>query len=812
MRPRVTNGAPARANAGGSGGACRSPALDCPQRILHTEPVRAHDLEVLEYHRVLDKVASFAQSAAGAAASRRLRPHADPAEVAAALDRTAQLAALLRSGESPPSVAVPDISESLKLVHHAGAILAGVQLVALSRVLAAGRELAAFLRRRHQQLPALAALRELLRSPVDLESALRRCLDEEGAVRDEASDELAELRGLLRRLRAEVTQRLERLLHRESLSDVVAERYVTLRNNRYVIPIRAGSAHKVQGVVQDRSASGETLFVEPLFAVELNNELLMAARREERECEKILGDLTDLVRRHLPEVESTFAGLTAFDVLQAKARFAVRYGCTRPSLAEGRVDLRSARQPLLLLSGAPVVPVDLHIPEGKAALVITGPNTGGKTAALKTLGLLSLMAQTGLFLPVAEGSELPCWRGVYADIGDEQSLQRNLSTFSAHVANLIEIERLAAPPSLVLLDEPGIGTEPEEGAALAIGLLRTLCARGLRVAVSTHYTPVKLFALTDGNCVTAAVEFDREALAPRFRLVYHSLGESLGLAIAERLGLGARVLAAARAAQPDPMQELGAALARLEALRRDLEGQSRLLETRAEAVAAKERELDELLQELQRQRETHWRGELEAARAFLQEVREEGRRILAALRERRATQHEFANFLERASTALAAREAEVRPDHGAGAGGLRPGDIVELAGGGIRGELVAVNQGRSWIRRGTMRIEVPTAQLRRVQAAAAPQHRAALERQEWRAEAEVTLIGLRAKDALAKLEKFLDRAAIAGHASVRIIHGLGSGVLRRAVREYLENSPYCSGYRDGEPQEGGAAVTIAQIR
>ncbi len=762
---------------------------------------------------MLARLAELAQSPAGAAACAALRPMPEPAEVAGSLEQTWQVFRLLQTDGVLPGTGVPDIREHLKTAAHEGFVLDGARLVEVRRVLTAGRELGDFLRQRRERTPALAALAARLHPLREIEDVLARALDEDGTVRDDASDELAGLRNRLRQLRAQLTRRLESMVNRGALSEVIAEQYVTLRNNRFVIPVKAHYGQKLQGIVQDRSASGETIFLEPLFAVEMNNAMLMTEREEERVIRRILADLTALVRSRGDEVDDVFGAITAFDVLAAKARFADHHRCTQPLPSEGDIDLRRARHPVLLFSGRDVVPVDIRLPAGKSTLVITGPNTGGKTVALKTLGLLSLMAQTGMLIPAEEESRLPCWRGVFADVGDEQNIQRNLSTFSAHVANLVQIDRMVEAPALVLLDEPGVGTDPEEGAALAIGLLQTMARRGARLVATTHYTPVKLYGLTEDTCVTASVDFDRATLAPRYRLIYHSLGESLALLIAEQLGLSAAVLERARAAQTAEAKTLNAALERLEASRRGYEERLAEVEGRERTVGERQREAAALLEELQTRRREKWRSELDAARDFVRSLKDEGRQLLAGLREQRAGRRELERFADDAAAAIATREAEETAPAPQPSGPLQPGDTVELVQGGFRGELVSVSGERAWMRRGTMRIEVPLTQLRRAgraptAATAAPSMRLP---ESEAPPLEVTLIGLRAREALERLEAYLDRAALAGHPSVRIIHGVGSGALRRAVQQYLETSPYCARFRDGEPGEGGAGVTVAEL-
>jgi len=451
-------------------------------------------------------------------------------------------------------------------------------------------------------------------------------------------------------------------------------------------------------------------------------------------------------------------------------------------------------------------------------LVITGPNTGGKTVALKTLGLLALMAQSGILIPAAEGSRLPCFRGIFADVGDAQSIERNLSTFSAHVANLTEIIGQPETPTLVLLDEPGVGTDPDEGAALGVGLIRVLEAAGARVVVSTHYAAIKVFALSAATCVSAAVDFDLDTLAARYRLVYHSVGESLALPIARRLGLPAAVLEAAQAARTEQDRALAAAMARLEASRRQYETRLADAEERTRTTAQTQQEVNRLLAELQEKRRRRWADELGAARDFVRRVREQGRELLAAIEQGAADRRALTRWVREQEAGLeaqaAARAAELPGEQSAPTRVPQPpriGDLVEVIDTGIRGRLLAVEGTRAWIQRGSLRFEVPAAPLRRIEGPATAAVEVRVSPAPEGLPQEISLLGLRAKEALATLEPFLDHAVRARYPSVRIIHGIGSGALRRAVAEYLSASAYCSSFRSGEPREGGAGVTIAEL-
>ncbi len=605
------------------------------------------------------------------------------------------------------------------------------------------------------------------------------------------------------------------MLERPEVADVLSDKFVTLRNDRYVLPVRTASAPQFEGQVQDRSVSGETTFIEPPFAIEWNNQLLIAAREEERIVLKILADLTEMLRGETATLESTYAALVDVEALQARARFARLYQCTQPSLDADEIRLVQARHPVLLFGERPVVPVDLLLPRDKQVLVITGPNTGGKTVALKTVGLLALMAQAGIPIPAAEGSRLPCFRAVFADVGDEQSIERDLSTFSGHLANIKQILERHEEPALVLLDEPGVGTDPEEGAALGIGILSELQAVGARVAVTTHYASIKAHALGHDRFVTAAVAFDSERMEASYRLVYHSVGESLAVPIARRLGLPQRILAAAARARSGEALAFAAAMRELEASRRRYEEKLALAEAELNTTRARQEEANRLLEELRRKRERHWQDELRAARDYVRGLRDEGKALLRNLERGDARRRHLDEFTHRAARDIESR-SESLPSAEARSGPVDVGDDVEVVGTQLRGELVSREGKRAWVQRGTMRFEVPAEGLRRIGSRAADRDRLSgvqvrVERPEDGASMELSLLGMRVREALARLEPFLDRALRDGVHSVRIIHGLGSGALRRAVSDYLETSPYCSTFRPGGDGEGGSGVTIAEL-
>lgn len=774
--------------------------------------MRERDLQALEFDKVLHLLAGCALSSAGHEACLTLRPQFVEEEVAAESERAWQFFRLLEEQLTLPLRQFPDIRSSLQWANHAGAALEGLKLLEILEVISLARALATFFRRQVGGYDRLRDLSERLLSFPELEDTLRRCLDESGRLKDEASPELRALRRRLRMLGEEIEHRLQELLRSSQAKDVVADHYITIRNNRFVIPVRANFHTRLPGIVQDRSGSGETLFIEPLFAVELNNRLLLARKEEEAEEQRLFLWLTELVRAELPSLESVFATLTEVDVLHAKVELARKQRGTKPLLGGNAVRLRNARHPLLLATGKPVVPIDLLIPEQKSGLIITGPNTGGKTAALKTLGLLCLMAQSGLLVPAEEESRLPIFAGIFADIGDAQSLEQSLSTFSAHVRNVAEILKELSVPALVLFDEPGGGTDPLEGGALACGLLVHLKERGVRVAASTHLTPVKLFAVADGDYQVAAVDFDLDTLTPHYQLHYDTVGQSLGLPMARRLGLPEEVCAAAEATLSHEARQLSEVIARLEENRKALEREHTQVSSEREQLTALRARQQALLAETEEKRRQLWQEELAEARRLVRRTREEGREIITRMHAARPhARQELAQFLHEQQQTITAKEHEFRPPPTAPGTPPQIGDEVEVQDGKIRGELITLQGDRARIRRGGLTFEVAAAQVRKTAAAKRERQVRVAVQSSAPGLPEINLLGLRVHEALPRLETFLDQAVLSRQPSVRIIHGMGTGALRRAVREYLANSPYCASYNEASRAEGGGGVTIAEL-
>ena len=779
--------------------------------------MRDRDLKALEFDKVMALVMSMAASEPAREVLSHLRPATDADTVRDRIRATAEMAELRQHTGSIPIQEFSDLRSLFLAAAREGAILDGESLVKIRDFVLSSRHVQSFIRSRVEPFPHVAKITANLLAPKELADALLKALADDGQLLDDASAALKRLRNKLREERVELEARLLRSLNQPGMESFVSDYLVTLRNHRFVLPLKLNYTEKLAGIVQDRSVSGETLFVEPMWAVELNNRLMMLESEVEAEEHRILMQLSAMVRGYSNELHLTFDAMVALDALNARAIFAERFECSEPAIGAGEIELLDARHPLLAVAIHDVVPIDLRIPAEHKGIVISGPNTGGKTLALKTLGLLSLMAQAGLLIPVSAGSKVAIFRSVFADIGDEQSIESSLSTFSAHIANLSEIVRSLAEPALVILDEPGAGTDPAEGAALAIGLINHLAARKCLVAVATHSTAVKLNAYSRSDFEVAAVDFDPDHLAPLYRLKPHTIGQSYGLVVARRLGLPEEIIKGAQAAMGESSIELESAIERLEQQRANLEEEvararahtSDLAERQREATAAEERTRERLERERAR-----LRSEMTA---LMTDFRREGDELLKEIRSGAKSRRDLSQFQARAAERIEkfapsptdeAIDIDTRP--------LKVGDTVEL--GGIRGELVVMEPGKAVITRGGLRIEVSPERLRRARAesvAADARQRRATPAITVRADAsereELNLIGMRTTDALRKLEEFLDQAYLTNRQEVRIIHGIGSGALRKAVLEYLATSPYSSTYHEAEPHHGGAGATVVQL-
>jgi DNA mismatch repair protein MutS2 len=782
-----------------------------------------HALDVLQYPAALSLVAGHASSALGAAAVRALEPSDSAAFVRDELLRVDQMSSFLyrvQEWQMPP---LPDARTALRRLTIAGSVLDAPELRDLGVVLRGSAATRRAVLEHANEVPLLAAVAQRLVRLEDEERHIQGAVDDAGAVRDGASPALARLRRELRGARAKIVERLERYMASLPGRFQVPDSSVSVRDGRYVIPVRREGRAEVGGLVHDESATGNTLFIEPPIAIELMNRLRELELAEAREVHRILRELTESIRPRSDEVRAAFEALVEIDSLLARARYALHVDGHRPEIdGDGTVlSIVHARHPLLLASTLAVVPFDLALEPGERTLLVSGPNTGGKTVLLKAIGLLAALTQAGVIPPVGSGTRLPLFRDIFADIGDEQSIEASLSTFSAHLRNLGEILEGADARSLALIDEMGSGTDPAEGGALADAILRTLTRRGTLTVATTHLGQLKRIAAEEPGVVNASLQFDAVQLRPTFRLQKGVPGRSYGLAIARRLGLQAEVLAAAEAALPESERQAMQLLAELEDKDRALgEALAEAANERARAAGLREA-VEEREQALRRQERESERRARQQARELLLNAREE---VEAAIRELRAAAVHGQQGVDEAARAArrrleegARREADRTPGEPVPHGqvdDIREGAHVRITASGLQGVVVEVRDDRATVEVGGVRVQVPAAGLT---STAAPQPARQRSRSTWstpdlEVSSELDVRGMRAEEVITRVQLALDAAIQSDLPSLRIIHGKGTGALREVVADLLKSEGRIRTFRPGGVGEGGTGVTVVELR
>ncbi len=785
-------------------------------------------LRTLELPRVLEKLAQKAVSEEAKERSLQLKPLTGRQAVVRLLEETDAAKARLGLHGAPPFSGVKDMAPALHRAEQGG-MLNTRELLDIAALLTASRRVAEYGIRRQEDRDALDGLFSALHTNRYLEDMIRSAIMDEETIADAASPELADIRRKMRAAASKGRQILQRIISSPSYAKILQEALITQRDGRFVVPVKAEHRAELPGLIHDVSSSGATLFIEPMGAVQANNELKELQAREEKEIERILMTLSAACAGAQANILSDYGVMVRLDMIFARAQLSYDMkGCCPGVRETGGVTLRHARHPLL--DPAKAVPVSLSLGEEFDTLIITGPNTGGKTVALKTLGLLCLMAQCGLHLPADDGSTVRIFRHILADIGDEQSIEQSLSTFSAHTSNIVEILERADGDSLLLFDELGAGTDPVEGAALAIAIIQHARARGALIAATTHYAELKTFAMTTPGVENASCEFDVQTLRPTYRLLIGIPGKSNAFAIARRLGLAEEILTDARAQIGTNDLRFEDVLTRLEEKRQTLEeAQTRAdqLRRQREEDAAKARSFRE---QMERARDNaRSKGEADARR-IVRQAQQKAEEIFAELEELRRHQTQQANYQALNDARATVRrhlkeaEAELRPPQEAQepvytpGRPIEPGDRVELPGVKMPAQVLAVNgDGTLLLQAGKMKMTIRAAEVRLLEGREAVKEPprttgAATVRLQSRAASELDIRGLETLEAESVVENYLDAAMMAKLGTVTIIHGKGTGALRQAVHAVLKRSRRVKSFRLGRYGEGEAGVTIVELK
>lgn len=803
----------------------------------------ADSRRVLELDAVLDEIAGHASTPGGAASIRAARPSFDGDLLEAEHEAVAQARGWIGQRGRLLGGGLPDPGPALAILPLEGYACEPAQLRDLAEILLVAADLRRSLGSREAE--AFPALQEHARGLADLRALAQPVAENvgpDGRLLDGASAELHRVRQAIGRTGERLRRQLESFVHDPSAANVVRDAFVTQRNGRFVIPVRADSPRGVPGIVHAASSSGQTLFVEPLESVELNNELVRLAEQELVEQDRVVRRWAERFRERAGEVVATVAGLERIDTLQARGLWADAFGACRPVVARAaQLELVEVRHPLLdrrlRERGERCVPLTLGLPEGRRVLVISGPNTGGKTVALKTVGLAILLAQCGIPVPARRAS-CPAGAWIRADIGDRQSIEADLSTFSGHVRSAAAWLREVDAPAWVLFDEIGTGTEPTEGAALAQALLERFAARGVSCVATTHQSALKTWAFASPLAASAALEFDEVHLRPTYRVLMGAAGASAGLSVAQRLGLDPEVLERARALAGGEGRRAEDAMATLRERTADLE---RRTELQAEAEADLSLRRAEVEERLEREADRLRREGARELEQVLEEFRREARRALAEVTDaklRAKLEREQARSEMRLKSTLVARERSLARPKSSGPPTPSkpfepaPGVAVRILSLEREGVVRAIRDDRAEVQMGSATFTVRRADLAppgesapKAAAVAAPRGLAAslatLRQGPSRDEAplgmptpplELHLLGKTVDEALAEVDKFLDDASRAGRAEARIVHGHGTGKLKAAVRRFLKGHPHVDAFRPGEPREGGDGATVVTLR
>ncbi|PZE20392.1 endonuclease MutS2 [Paenibacillus xerothermodurans] len=784
-------------------------------------------LQTLDFSAILYKCAHHAATSLGKARLEQLLPSGDFNEVKQRLQATEEAVNVHRLKGGAPFGGIRDITAP---VHRAriGGTLNPSELFDVANTISGGRRLKRFLASLHEDyaVPLLVALSEQVPELKSTEDRIKSCIDDNAYVMDSASPELARLRSELRSSETRARERLEQMVRTPSIQKMLQENLVTIRGDRYVIPVKQEYRGHFGGMIHDQSASGATLFIEPEAVVQLNNRVRELKLKEEKEVEKILQMLTSLVAEVADELLGGLEALAELDFIFAKAGLAREMKATLPIMNDrGFIKIKRGRHPII--DPDKVVPIELELGNRYATIIVTGPNTGGKTVSLKTIGLLSLMAMSGLFVPAEEGSQLCVFDAIYADIGDEQSIEQSLSTFSSHMTNIISILREMTPKSLVLLDELGAGTDPAEGSALAIALLEYMHTMGCRIVATTHYSELKAYAYDREGIINASMEFDIQTLSPTYRLLVGVPGRSNAFAIAERLGLARRIIDHARGQVGEEDQRVESMIATLEenrltaeAERHTAEQQRREADMLRARLEAQQRQFDEQREKLLEQAEREAQEAVAKARREADEIIGELRRMQreASLGFKEHQLSDAKHRLEQAAPQLRgkkpAAKGRQKPDK------LTAGDEVLVTNLRQKGHIVEIiNDHEATVQLGIMKMKVQLADLELVKPAnktaqkAQPQRAASLKRtRDEHARMELDLRGANLEEAIIEVDRFLDESYLANFGSVSIIHGKGTGVLRAGIQDFLRKHKHVKSYRIGSFNEGGTGVTVVELK
>lgn len=797
-------------------------------------------LRILEYHKIISLLAEKASSAPGKELCQKLTPMTSLAALEEAQQQTADAFTRLVKGGRIHFSGNKDFSFSVKSLE-IGSALSAAELMKISASLACATRAKTFARSDHDEeiVDSLQTYFANLEPLTPLQNEINRCIISEEEIADDASSALKHIRRSIQLTNEKIHSQLTNMVngsYRTYLQDAV----ITMRNNRYCIPVKSEHKGNVPGMIHDQSSTGSTLFIEPAVIVNLNNQLKELALKEKDEIERILAELSALAGEHTEELSNNFRLLTKLDFIFAKAGLALDMNASRPLFNNNHyINIRKGRHPLL--DKKKVVPIHIHLGKEFDLLIVTGPNTGGKTVSLKTVGLFTLMGQSGLHIPALDRSELGVFTEVYADIGDEQSIEQNLSTFSAHMTNTISILKNADENALCIFDELGAGTDPTEGAALAIAILKHLHDKGIRTMATTHYSELKVFALTTSYVENACCEFDVETLRPTYRLLIGIPGKSNAFAISSKLGLSDEIIASAREHISEEEESFEDLLTDLENSRRTIENERNEIQRYKAEIESLKKKLEQKQERIDAQKDKILREANEEARKILQEakdVADEAIRDFQKVNVSKTSIQDLEKTRTKVRDKITEKNAKLtttqeKPTHKLlKPNQIKPGDMVKVVSMGLKGTISSKPdaKGDLFVQCGIIRSKVNIKDLVLINedalsgnaaykksfgGAGSPKRTGGGNIGMSKAatlSTEINLLGRTVDEALSELDKYLDDAYLSHAPSVRIVHGKGTGALRQAVHQYLRRISYVKSFHLGEYGEGDSGVTIAEFK
>ena len=784
-------------------------------------------LKTLEYDKIIDMLVEEADSALGKDSARRLRPSSDQGEIVAMQAETSHALTRLFHHGALSFHGLTDIRSSLVPLAKGGTLGAG-ELLRIGALLEAAKRAVEF-DKKDEETDFLSGRFDGLQTFPEIRREISRCILSEDEISDDASSELKRIRRAMKTTNDKIREQLSVTVN--SSGDMLRDNIVTMRNGRYCLPVKQEYKSAFQGMIHDQSSTGSTFFIEPMAIVKLNNDLAELAMKEQEEIERILASISSICAPETEGLERDVILLAELDFIFAKAKLSKKMQGSEPIFDDNYIEIKKGRHPLIPRDR--VVPIDVTLGKDYRLLIITGPNTGGKTVSLKTVGLFTLMGQAGLHIPAFDGSHLRVFHEVYADIGDEQSIEQSLSTFSSHMTNTVSILRRADKNTLALFDELGAGTDPIEGAALAISILDNLLQRNVTAMATTHYSELKIYALSTDHVENASCEFDVESLQPTYRLLIGVPGKSNAFAISSKLGISDEIIEKAKSLVDEDSKSFEDVVTGLESTRKELEEERAKAAAYRKEIERQKKKLAEKNERIDKAKEKILRRANEEANEILQQAKDMaddsirkynkwmdgGKENVSDMERQRSAIREQ---LKKTGEKLATKQKGNRPKTAPGK--LSIGDLVMVHSMGVKGTVMSLpnTKGKCFVQMGIMRSEVNADDLELLEEETLQNRKEQLRERSGAGKikmmkslhvsSSINLIGKTVDEAIALLDKYLDDAYLAKLHQITIIHGVGTGALRNAVQAHLKKSKYIKTYRMGEYGEGGYGVTVAEFK